>query len=84
MAHGNQSFTLKLKIHTVKLFHKRFNQEILKLTRFANHRNNPLISTKLLFFFFKIMTFLVVESHLKIQCKYVLLKTWKYFCWISL
>ena len=44
------SFTLRLKTHKVKLFHKRFNQEILKSTQLANYRNNPLISTRLLFF----------------------------------
>jgi len=50
MAHDNPSFILRLKTHKVKLFHKRSNQEILKSTQLANHRNNPLISTRHLFF----------------------------------
>jgi len=41
MAHGGPSFALRLKTHKVKFFHKRFNQEILKSTQLANHRNNP-------------------------------------------
>jgi len=45
MAHGGLSFALRLKTYKVKLFHKRFNQEILKSTQLANHKNNPLIST---------------------------------------
>jgi len=45
MIHGSSSFTLRLKTHKVKFVHKRFNQEILKSTQLANHRNNPLIST---------------------------------------
>jgi len=50
MPYGSSSFTLRLKTHKVKFFHKRFNQEILKSTQLANHRNNPLIPTWLLFF----------------------------------
>jgi len=40
MAHGGPSFALRLKTHKVKIFHKRFNQEILKSTQLENHRNN--------------------------------------------
>ena len=50
MAHGGPSFALRLKTHKVKFFQKRFDQEILKSTHLANHRNNPLISTWLLYF----------------------------------
>ena len=45
MAQDRPSFTLRLKTHKVKFFHKRFNQEILKSTHLKNHRNNPFIST---------------------------------------
>ena len=45
MTYGKSSFTLRLKTHKVKFFHKRFNQEILNSTQLANPRNNSLIST---------------------------------------
>ena len=63
MAHGSPSFTLRLKTHKVKFFHKRFNQEILKSTQLANHRNNPLIQHD--FYFSKIMIIPITESNPK-------------------
>ena len=45
MTHNGPSFALRLKTHEVKLFHKRFNQVILKSTQLAIHRSKPLIST---------------------------------------
>ena len=81
MTHSSSSFTLRPKTHKVKLFHKRFNQEILKSTQLVIYRNKPLISTWLLFFQNYDHPNYWIKS--KIQCQYILLKVGKYIWWIS-